>query len=143
MHKRFRQFSTKYGNVPDQSISKLREENESWRSFKHFEPHQISAENVTDKNQYEETPLHLATILEEVEIAKAVIEAGVDIDAKDDCDETALHFAAFLNRLEIGRVLIEAGADLNLKNCWNETAWKIAVDQNHAAFAEMLRKNMR
>merc|ERR1712098_504033 len=98
-----------------------------------------------------ETALHCAIRENEVEVAKAVIEAGVHVNVQDFYHRTALHEAAQLNRLAIGKMLLGAGADLNVKGLWRRgqvsvrklTALEIAKKDSQEAFAEMLRKNMR
>jgi len=89
------------------------------------------------------TSLHFAARMNEVKIASALIEAGVDINAKDDDGWTALHFAAGNDNLEIGKVLVDAGADLNIESINNETALQFAERYNHGIFATMLRKKMK
>ena len=148
IHKSFSQFPTKYENISDHIKGRLFETgpfgwnwNVNWLFFKHFETDKIFAENVNEKNRLGWTALHYAAQLDEVEIAKAVIKAGVDIDAKSRFGITALHDAAIRNRLKIGQVLIEAGARLNIKYR-NKTALEFAVYYNSGGFAEMLRKKM-
>jgi serine/threonine-protein phosphatase 6 regulatory ankyrin repeat subunit B len=105
------------------------------------------AENITETNRCAETALHRAVYWSDVEVAKAVIHAGVDIDAKDEFGLTALHRSEFGNDLKIGKLLIESGARLNIRSgCVYtpkfESALKHAVYHNHHKFAEMLRKKM-
>lgn len=153
IHKSFSQFPTKYENISDNINDKFFQkihQKMNWRFFKNLETQKIYAENVTEKAKIcGWTALHCAVGSNEVEIAKAVIDAGVEIDAKAELsdkyyDITALHCAAIRNYLEIGRALIEAGADLNIKcainDCKDVTVFEIAVTTNHAAFADMLCK---
>ena len=78
------------------------------------------------------------------EVAKALIEAGVDVEAKtlNRFGSTALHFAAIWNRLEIGRMLIDAGADVRAKDYNGDTPLDDAKRHNHAKFAEMLQEKI-
>ena len=46
------------------------------------------------------------------EIARLLIEHGVDVTARDVSHLTALHLASYLGSLEIVRLLIEHGADV-------------------------------
>lgn len=156
--KRLGQFPTKYENISDEIKDKLFY-NMDWLFFKHLKMQQTFAVNVAEKNGWHGyTPLHYAAHENDAEITRAAIEAGVDVDAKwklfaldmieesNFFDMTALCMAASWNRLEIGRLLIEAGADLNIEcNLYGRmyTALKIAVGQNHVAFAEILRKKKR
>ena len=55
----------------------------------------------------------------DIEKVKFLIEAGVDINAKDY--EMALHVAAWTGNIKIVRLLIEAGADVNIKDIEGKT----------------------
>lgn len=67
------------------------------------------------------TPLAVATIYGQAEIADLLIERGVDVNARNRDMNTALHAAAFLGRSEIFKRLIEAGADPQTKNFEGKT----------------------
>ncbi|HUU90534.1 MAG TPA: ankyrin repeat domain-containing protein, partial [Phycisphaerae bacterium] len=64
------------------------------------------------------TPLHLAVLCDQGEIAQFLIrmEANLNAKAKDEHGGTPLHWAAALGRIEMARRLIEAGADVNAKD---------------------------
>merc|ERR1712034_86478 len=100
------------------------------------------AENVDDKDLWERTTLHRAASSNEIEVARAVLEAGVNIDATDYYG-TALHHAVLYGLLEIGKFLIDAGADLKIKTRHKHTTMQIAERYNRRAFVEMLRKAMK
>merc|ERR1712098_947442 len=99
----------------------------------------LFAENVDEKDHSEYTALHLATIKDRPQVAKALIEAGVDVNAKGRWGETALHFAAGDNHLQIGRMLIDAGADVRAEDEGNRTPLDWALKWN-PKFAEMLQE---
>ena len=156
IHKSFSQFPTKFVNISEDIKAKLNQKKMSWGFFKHLETHKTFAQNVDEKTEYGMTALHSATNCNEVEVAKALVEAGVDINAQTHCGATALFFAAICDRLEIGKVLVDEGADLGLKAVrifrqnpgWqyrknSTTALQIAEDFNHGTFVKMLRKNMK
>jgi hypothetical protein len=67
------------------------------------------------------------------EIARALIEAGVDLNLTNDEGSTALLTAAFLCRSEIVQMLLEHGADLNVRN----NAGATALDSVSAPFDEV------
>ena len=80
----------------------------------------------TDLNEKEpavgSTPLISAAVFGKTEIAFALIEAGADLNLKNNEGSTALHSAAFLCRLEIVEKLLENGADKELLNNYGSTA---------------------
>ena len=56
-----------------------------------------------------------------VEVARALLEAGVNIDLRDWLGMTALMHAALHGHVEIARLLLKAGADTNLKDILGKT----------------------
>jgi ankyrin repeat protein len=74
------------------------------------------------ENDEGETPLHLVsrgmydTQEHGVNIARLLLEHGVDIHAQNKFHQTALHSAAFSGRLEITQLLLDHGANPNAEN---------------------------
>lgn len=68
------------------------------------------------------TPLISAAVFGKTEIARALVEAGADVNLKNNEGSTALHSAAFLCRMEIVEILLANGADKNLLNNYGSTA---------------------
>ena len=68
------------------------------------------------------TPLISAAVFGKTEIAKALIDAGADVNLKNNEGSTALHSAAFLCREEIVEMLLANGADKELLNNYGSTA---------------------
>ncbi|MDP6545829.1 MAG: ankyrin repeat domain-containing protein [Phycisphaerae bacterium] len=64
------------------------------------------------------TPLHLAVLCNQGEIARFLIKRGANLNAraKDKHGGTPLHWAAALGRFEICRQLIDSGADVNARD---------------------------
>ena len=61
------------------------------------------------------------------EIAQALLDAGSDINARDDRENTPLIHAAGCGHTEIVRACISAGAEVNARDDCNETALIRAV----------------
>ena len=59
------------------------------------------------------TFMHLAVDFGNIAIVQSLIDAGADIQAKDQSGQAAIHTAAVNGRDKIALVLIEAGANIN------------------------------
>jgi hypothetical protein len=60
-------------------------------------------------------------------VATALIDAGVDVDLRNNDGSTALIAAALLARTEIVRALLDAGADESIRNNTGATALDVAA----------------
>ena len=67
------------------------------------------------------TPLISAAVFGKTEVARALIEAGADVNLQNNEGTTALHSAAFLCRTEIVEMLLANGAEKNLQNIYGST----------------------
>lgn len=68
------------------------------------------------------TPLISAVTFDKIEITKALIDGGADLNKKNNDGATPLHAAAFFCRVEIVQMLIDAKADKTLRNNFGATA---------------------
>lgn len=98
---------------------------------------EIGRININAKNEDGETALSRASMLEELEIVKYLIEHGANINAKDEDGNTALMWASLSRNLEFVKYLIENGADVNIKNNNGKTALDMAESEE---IKEVLRK---
>ena len=57
--------------------------------------------------------LHDAADEGHVDVAKVLIQNGVDVNAVDEDEKAALHWAAENERVDLAKVLLENGADVN------------------------------
>jgi len=91
----------------------------------------------TDLNEKEpavgSSPLISAAVFGKTEIARALIDAGADLNLQNNEGSTALHSATFMCRLEIVEMLLENGADKELLNNYGSTA----LQSISAPFAEV------
>ena len=65
--------------------------------------------------EYGATPLHWSAEKGHLDVVRALIEAGADVNPKMIGDRTPLFLSAEEGHLEVARALVEAGADVNAK----------------------------
>ena len=87
------------------------------------------------------TPLMLAATKNATDVAKLLIKAGADVNAKDEDDRSALIYAADDNAIELAQLLIKSGADMNAKDRYDRTALMKAAVKNELDFARLLIKS--
>lgn len=73
------------------------------------------------------SPLISAAVFGKTEIAKTLINAGVDLNFQNNDGSTPLHTAAFFCRPEIVRMLLDKGADKTIKNKFGATPYESVV----------------
>ena len=91
----------------------------------------------------ETTPLILAIEDGELDLAKALIEGGAHLDARDTRGQTALFKAARDGHAKSVKWLLEQGARPDLRDMLNRTARDHAEHKGHTAIADMLAKAER
>jgi uncharacterized protein len=79
------------------------------------------------------SPLISAAVFGKTEMAKVLIDAGVDLNFQNSDGSTALHTAAFFCRPEIVKLLLEKNVDRTIKNKYEATAY----DNVALPFAQM------
>ncbi|CAH1644853.1 unnamed protein product [Spodoptera littoralis] len=77
------------------------------------------------------TALQAAAQNGHVEVIRALVEAGADVDAEDRDGDRAAHHAAFGDEPAALRALAVASADLNARNRRRQTPLHIAVNKGH------------
>lgn len=82
---------------------------------------------------------------EDVSTIALLLEAGVEINARDEEGGTALHHLAqdYFHKSghdEVARLLIAAGADVSLEDKSGQTAWSYAEENNREALAAVLHQ---
>ena len=87
--------------------------------------------NVTSSKETADTPLHLATRGNHIEIAALLLSVGAHVDARNrPLGHTPLHVAAAMGHTEIAEILLSYGADQRLeeKGATRRSALEIARD---------------
>jgi len=75
-----------------------------------------------------------------LDIVKLLIEAGADINIKNNYGVTSLMLASEGGYKEIVKLLIEASADINAKNIFGDTALMYAYENNHKEIIDLLKR---
>ena len=73
------------------------------------------------KNNIGDTVLHFAAVLNLEDVAKSMIDAGANVDARDKGQVTPLHYAAVGNADKVVPLLLAAGADINARDNFQKT----------------------
>ena len=82
--------------------------------------------------------LHSAMVAGDVEIVRALLNAGADVDPRQQAGVTPLMGAAAGGSVELVQLLLAAGADPSLEDDAGHTAFDWATDRGQAATAALL-----
>ena len=83
-------------------------------------------------------PLLEATHNGDVNTVRALLDAGGNVNLKDETGRTLLMFAALKNHKEVTQLLLDRGADVNARNNSGETALSFAAREGHPEIARAL-----
>jgi len=94
------------------------------------------------------TPLHMAVLFDQQDVARFLIDQGANVDApaQDEYGGTPLHWAAVFGRVDIARQLIDAGANVNVRDKNGYTPLdatnveQLSESKTRLAVAELLRQ---
>lgn len=99
-------------------------------------------DSKSDRNaqtKVNQSPLYLALLLGEVDIARQLLSAGVHVNQRNGTNyETALHVAARLGQEEIVQWLVEHGAERDPVTGSGETPLYMAFSANHYGVVQIL-----
>ena len=97
--------------------------------------------DVTDVNtRYDEdqTPLHVASQLGQLEIIRSLIARGADPNSENANKETPLFMASRNGKFETTQLLVENGADVNHPDSEKRTPLHEASENGHDSVAQLL-----
>lgn len=94
--------------------------------------------HATARNAFKVQPVHAAAASRNLEILRAVLEAGGDPNVPQQQGFRPLHEAATHANREMAELLLKHGADPRLANEAGKNSLDLARTNGHAAFAEWL-----
>jgi ankyrin repeat protein len=98
------------------------------RSRSSSQPRRRTTVTINNRGQ---TPLHLASLANNIDRVKELIAEGADVNAQDNALHSSLLEAALNGHTEIVRLLLESGASVDLTNIDNDTALIDAAANHH------------
>lgn len=99
-----------------------------------------SHKDLEVRNERGETPLMAATYLNQLPMARLLIEAGANVNAQDKMLNSPFLYAGASGYLDIVKLCLAAGADYKIFNRYNGTALIPACEKGHVAVvAELLK----
>jgi ankyrin repeat protein len=94
--------------------------------------------NLAARNPMKVAAIHAACAAGSLGIARALIEAGADVNAVQQAGYTPLHAAAMTGRIDLAKLLLDRGADPSAKADDGRTALAMARDAKHLAVVDLL-----
>ncbi len=83
-------------------------------------------------------PLLLAVKKDCIETAKTLLDAGAEVNVKDNHGWTILYMTAYMGRAEMAKLLVEAGANVNVKDWEHRTPLHWAAFEGRTELAKSL-----
>jgi ankyrin repeat protein len=94
--------------------------------------------NTHAQNAFQVTALHAALAGPTPELARTLLDARADVNARQQGDVTPLHEAAHRGSVELTQLLLERGADPNARDARDRTPADVAREGGHSAVVELL-----
>ena len=96
--------------------------------------------NIDNRTILGTTALMKACAAQNLELVKFFLEAGSDINAKDNAGWTALTIACLRGNKEIAKFLLESGADINVKTSDGDSLIDLASVYGYTELVELLKQ---
>ncbi len=94
--------------------------------------------NKPSCNALRASPINSAVANRHVAITELLLEAGADVNAREEGGYTPLQEAAANGQMEMVKTLIHRGADLTSKNDAGKTAFELAQEKGQSAITDLL-----
>ena len=90
------------------------------------------------------TPLHCAALGGDADVARALIEAGAELEAANLELDRPLHLAASVGNMEVLQVILDHGGDLYSRGCQDNTALHLAAQSAQVeVMEELVRRGLK
>ena len=86
-------------------------------------------------------PLHGAAGGNVADVARMLLENGVEVNAKNSNGSTPLHYASWKNSINAARLLLENGANVNAETNGGWTPLDRAIHEGHDEMQSLLRQH--
>jgi len=97
--------------------------------------------NARSTNALRNTPLHAAAAGRAQAVAKLLVDAGANVNGRQNGGWTPLHSAAQNSDIEFARLLTEAGADVNALADNQQRPLDLALTMGHQAMVDFLESH--
>eukprot|EP01068_Selenidium_serpulae_P014902 Selendium_serpulae@DN6157_c7_g1_i4.p1 len=95
--------------------------------------------NIDEKDDCNQTPLHLAAMAGRLQVVKFLLDRGADVEAKSGNNKTPLHYAAWEGHLQVVKFLVEdQRANVEAKDENNRTPLHVAAWYGHLQVIKFL-----
>jgi len=121
---------TKQYKSKDKSVKKKRKSKKRVKNITKYKRKQMKGGKPA--------PLHVASRNGNLEMVKALIENGADVNSRDSSQNTPLHLACENGNLKMVMVLLENGATIDAKNIDKDTPLHFACLNGHTVLAMAL-----
>lgn len=91
-------------------------------------------------NSKRTTPLHHAAMADQDVTIHVLLQAGANVNVRDNFELTPLHYAATMNHIKIIKILLRAGANVNARDNFELTPLHYAVEKSHVEAIHTLLK---
>ena len=107
----------------------------SWRTISHIAE---SGGNIDARNQYNQTPLHVAVFSNDIVNVRHILRLGAGINAVDNDGKTPLMYAISSHSMTIVSILLRRGSDISIKDNECDSAIHYAIQVSDMQLIEDL-----
>lgn len=111
---------------------------DKYRKLAVFEDYEIRS--FEDVGMDDDTPLHMAAYLGDIEALAVMLPLIESINRKGDIGNSPLHYAVMAGSAEAVELLLTAGADISATNDYGDTPVEM-IDKNRGAILEAIERH--